>query len=257
MEYIENADVDLNFSNSAKKTSTLDISIIKRAIDDFNLVMDLIDEEIPIDLFGILGMRNLSSFVGEVFAKSIAKESNNLFMSNPHQDGYPDLLLIDEDGIIEIEKIKDLNMMQSKMPFSPFINGGIEIKATCGSVPSPAECHKKGTTKPGIGDSRINQLKSYDWKAHHRDTNNLIGILWDFIDGIPRIVSVFFGNNLSIDDWGKIVQPKEGGGRTTSVSIMTRNGVKKMYENWLFCLSGNQYINFLNKYNKSDLMKTI
>lgn len=59
-------------------------------------------------------------------------------------------------------------------------------------------------------------------------TSNLIGLIWDFDDNhVPRIVSIFFGNELTENDWGKIIKPKEGGGRTTSVSIMPRVGVKK------------------------------
>lgn len=106
--------------------------------------------------------------------------------------------------------------------------------------------------KPGIGDTRIGCLRGYDWKAHHRETNNLVGVLWDFLDGTPRIVAVFFGNTLTQDDWGAIIQPKQGGGRTTSVSIMTRQGVHKMYGNWVLVKDDARYIGFLNAYNKSD-----
>jgi hypothetical protein len=95
-------------------------------------------------------------------------------------------------------------------------------------------------------------MRGYDWKAHHRETNNLVGIIWDFIDGIPHIVAVFFGNNLTENDWGKIVQPTEGGGRTTSVSIMSRDGVNKMYQNWIAVENDSRYINFINKYNKGN-----
>ena len=110
--------------------------------------------------------------------------------------------------------------------------------------------------KPDIGDTRINVLKSYDWKAHHRETTNLIGLLWDFDHTrAPRVVAVFFGNNMTEEDWGKIVTPKEGGGRTTSVSIMSRTGVKRMYNNWLLVIDDARYIDFLNKYNKEELIK--
>ncbi len=208
--------------------------------------------EFDVDVFGILGMRNLSAFIGEIFAASVIKNSNGLFSKNPHQDGYPDLLLLDKVGLKLWTELKDRT--REKQPFSPFQNGGIEVKATCGSVPTPAECARKGITKPDIGDQRINVLKGYDWKAHHRDTNNLMGILWDFIGGVPRIVAVFFANNLTVEDWGTIVQPKEGGGRTTSVSIMTRRGVKKMYEGCLYVLNEERYINFLNRYNDATLL---
>lgn len=38
-------------------------------------------------------MRNLSGMVGEYFAKSVQKNSQEALHSNLHQDGYPDLLL--------------------------------------------------------------------------------------------------------------------------------------------------------------------
>lgn len=232
--------------------NNIEISVEKKtilkAIEYSHSVIDKFTE-FDVDVFEILGMRNLSAFIGEIFAASIIKH-NNLFIKNPHQDGYPDLLLMDDNGK---QLWKDLvGKLKEKQPFSPFGNGGIEIKATVGSVPSPNE--KKGIVKPEIGDQRIAVLKGYDWKAHHRDTNNLMGILWDFIDGVPRIVTVFFGGNLEIEDWGKIVQPKEGGGKTTSVSIMTRIGVKKMYEGCVFVIDDDKYKKFLNHYNKADLL---
>ena len=237
--------------SSKGKTLSIDKEIILQSLNYTHTVIDKFTE-FEVDVFGILGMRNLSSFIGEMFAASIIKHSNGLFKKNPHQDGYPDLLLMDEYGLQLLRELE--NRKRDKNPFSPFANGGVEIKATCGSVPTPAESLKKGLEKPDIGDQRIQVLKGYDWKAHHRDTNNLMGILWDFIDGVPRIVAVFMGCNLEFQDWGKIVQPKEGGGRTTSVSIMTRAGVKKMYEGVLFVINDKRYINFLNNYNKGDLL---
>ena len=122
-------------------------------------------------------------------------------------------------------------------------------------MPTPKECAKKNTTKPGMGDTRITVLKGYDWKAHHRETNNLLGLLWDFDEKRrPRISAVFFGNNLAEGDWGKIVQPKAGGGRTTSVSIMPKRTVTKMYENWLVVIEDERYKEFLNRYNKGVLI---
>lgn len=133
--------------------------------------------------------------------------------------------------------------------------GGIEIKSTCGSVPTPAQCSAQGFEKPDIGDQRVHCLRSYDWKAHHRETNNLIGILWDFIDGVPRIVAVFYSSTLSESDWGRIVQPRRGGGRTTSVSIMPRAGVQTMYDGWLFVLRDERYVAFLDGYDRSDHLR--
>ena len=121
--------------------------------------------------------------------------------------------------------------------FSPYKFGGIEVKATCGTTPPASQ-----VPKPLIGEQRINLLNSFDWKAHHRDTNNLIGILWDFIDEVPTIIAVFYSNNLSQEDWGRIVHPKVDGGRTTSVSIMNSSGVKKMCTSWIAVLDDKKYI---------------
>lgn len=203
-------------------------------------------------MFALLGMRNLSSFVGEAFAASLIKVTDGMFRKNPHQDGYPDLLLMDRSG----ESLWDSLRGQAgdKKPFSPFATGGLEVKATCGSVPSPEQCRRAQKQRPDLGDQRIELLKGYDWKAHHRDTNNLLGIVWDFIDEVPSIVAVFYSDSLDYGDWGKIVTPTEGGGRTTSVSIMTRPGIKKMYDGWVVVIDDRRYSGFFNHYNQGTSM---
>ena len=237
------------FSNSNKE-SFISTKSFMAAVLETHTIIDQISA-FKVNIFNVLGMRNLSAFVGELFAASLIEVTNNSFKKNPHQDGYPDLLLMDATGKSLYDKLVLEGKLRAKEPFSPFQNGGIEIKATCGSVPTPANCRKRGVQeKPDIGDQRIALLTSYDWKAHHRETNNLAGILWDFIDGVPRIVAVFFCPTLDESDWGVIIQPKVGGGRTTSVSIMTRIGVKKMYVDWVLILNDTRYKNFLNKHNK-------
>ena len=253
---IINMSANTKYFSGSQKEAELCSDMIKRAVIDCHTVIDKILNDIPVDVFSILGMRNLSAFIGELFAKSLEAEGGGIFKSNPHQDGYPDLLLMDNEGLKLWKQLESEGELRAKGPFSPFKNGGIEVKATCGSVPTPKESAKKGLEKPGMGDTRIDTLKGYDWKAHHRETNNLLGLLWDFDEKrSPRIISVFFGNNLTEDDWGKIVQPKDGGGRTTSVSIMPRSGVKKMYDNWLLILDDERYKSFLNNYNKDNLIK--
>lgn len=251
---IRNDLTNISIKSGFNEICLIDQQFFIEALEETHYLIDLMIKEVPVDIFSILGMRNLSSFIGELFVKSFQKVANDLFINNPHQDGYPDLLLMNNKGKEIYQDIIKTNRIQEKAPFSPFINGGIEVKATCGSVPSPKDCAKKGLKKPEIGDSRIELLKGYDWKAHHRETNNLIGLLWDFIDQVPRIVALFFCNNLTEEDWGKIVQPKENAGRTTSVSIMTRQGVKKMSEHWILVINDSRYINFINQYNKVNLI---
>lgn len=225
--------------------------VLIEAIDEAH---DLVDElyASDLDIATVLGMRNLSAFIGELFAAAIAKNNEELFRPNPHQDGYPDLLLMDRTGKDAWRKLK--GRLNEKTPFSPFPSGGIEVKATCGSVPTPATCVKRGFNKPGIGDTRIDCMTGYDWKAHHRETNNLVGLLWDFIEKRPRIVAVFYSSALTDADWGQIVQPRKGGGKTTSVSIMNRQGILKMYSGWLCVIKDPRYAALLNHRNGMDLI---
>lgn len=228
-------------------------NIVMQAI---NQAHESIDEiySINLDIAKVLGMRNLSAFVGELVAAAILGCSNGLLRPNPHQDGYPDLLLMDEKGRREWSRLT--GRLNEKSPFSPFAGGGIEVKATCGSVPSPRVCVERGVSRPDLGDSRIAMLQGYDWKAHHRQTNNLVGVLWDFIGGRPRVAALFYSSSLQAGDWGRIVQPRTGGGRTTSVSIMERSGIKKLYEGWLCVLTHGGYAEFLNRRNRAELIPT-
>ena len=198
-----------------------------------------------INIFELMGMRNLSGIVGEYLGKSLQQFSDGNLHSNLHQDGYPDLLLTNTperkqyfDSLYSV--ISGKKYPHDKASFSPYKYGGIEIKATCGSTPPASQI-----PKPLIGEQRISLINSFDWKAHHRETNNLIGILWDFINGVPTIVAAFYRNDLIPDDWGNIVQPKAGGGRTTSVSIMNRSGITKMCANWITVLNDPDYISTL------------
>jgi hypothetical protein len=255
LTYKTNISRTVNFKGGANQTVVLDPKAFELAV---NRAHDIIDQisRFEFDIFSVLGMRNLSAFVGELYASSLIKELGANFMKNPHQDGYPDLLLLDQKGKLLLDRLRSNGQIREKIPFSPFENGGIEVKATCGSVPTPDRCRRMGLAeKPDMGDQRIGVMSGYDWKAHHRETNNLAGILWDFIDGVPRIVAVFFSSRLKPDHWGAIVQPKEGGGRTTSVSIMTRDGVRLMYEDWITVLdSDRRYREFLNRHNRGAVL---
>ena len=212
---------------------------IPTTLQKTNEVFEKLSDVAPY-VYELLGMRNLSAFVGAVFAKELQEASQGIFLLNPHQDGYPDLLLMDETGLKQIKSTGFHN--RSKDPFSPFPTGGVEIKATCGDVPSAKELVKKGSNKPLIGDERISIVKSFNWKSHHRETNFLMGLLWDFIEGKPAITAVTFSSELEEKDWGRIVQPKEGGGRTTSVSIIAKSGIQKMLKNTLYVIDDERYI---------------
>lgn len=219
-----------------------------KAINFCNNAIRTLDEQtkqFDINIFEVLGMRNLSGMVGEYFAKSVERFSDGSLHSNLHQDGYPDLLRTNSLESLSYYQslytvIAGKKYPKDKSLFSPFKYGGVEVKATCGSTPSASV-----TPKPLIGEQRISKLTSFDWKAHHRETNNLLSIFWDFIDEVPTVAACFYRNDLTIDDWGKIVQPKSDGGRTTSVSIMTSAGVKKMCKGWIAVIDSEPYIDAL------------
>lgn len=241
--YVIRKQIEISIARKSNRIG-LPARVLTSAVD---LAHGLIDQiySINLDIAAILGMRNLSAFIGELFATAVLRTCGPLFEANPHQDGYPDLLLMDRVGKAEWDRLQ--NRRNDKSPFSPFSGGGIEVKATCGSVPTPAACRHRGISRPDLGATRIQCLNGFDWKAHHRETNNLAGLLWDFIDGRPRIVALFYSSDLTENDWGKIVQPKTGGGRTTSVSIMSKVGIQKMCAGWLCVLNDDKYLSFLRE----------
>ena len=239
--YIENGD-NAVYINGELVISRENLLKAIRFCNDAIRTLDEQTKQFDINIFEVLGMRNLSGMVGEYFAKSVQRFSDNALQSNLHQDGYPDLLLtntgerLDYYRSLYTEK-KGKKYPKDKALFSPFKYGGVEVKATCGSTPAASIM-----PKPLIGEQRITKVTSFDWKAHHRETNNLLSIFWDFIDEVPTIAGCFYRNDLTIDDWGKIVQPKADGGRTTSVSIMTSEKEKKMCQGWLAVIDMDEYI---------------
>lgn len=242
--------INRNMNVSYKGTTVLTPQEVVEAMNYANTALKELSDttmRFDINIFETLGMRNLSGMIGEYFARSVMKISNGKLESNLHQDGYPDLLLVDTpqkkayfDKLYTESNGKRYPI--DKEHFSPFLYGGIEVKATCGSTPPAYK-----VPKPLIGEQRVNLVNSFDWKAHHRTTNHLLAVLWDFIDGLPTYVAAFYQDNLDIEDWGEIVQPREGGGRTTSVSIMNTQGVKKMCHNWVAVLNDNSYVELLAK----------
>ena len=255
----------LRYASDGADVWSLDAGEVADATREANRVLVLAQDVLGdngIDFFPLLGTRNLGSFVGAVFGSCLARRLGDRVVVNPHQDGYPDLCAMTKAGMAYAARMKAVGMGSAKSAYATFPEGGIEIKTTCGSVPTPAE----GKPKPQLGDSRLPVLTGADWKAHHRETNNLLGLFWDFVDGAPTVLAAFYRNDLTPADWGAIVMPKlaadpdsvrvvaegVGGsvavelsavgeltgaprkpGRTTSVSIMTREAVRKMARGWL------------------------
>jgi hypothetical protein len=178
----------------------------------------------------------------------LAVSSSASLRHNPNQDGYPDLLDVSQKESLDyynsITAVREgYAGGAEKSMFSPYRYGGIEVKATCGNTPSA-----RTLRKPLIGETRLPNLVSFEWKAHHRNTNRMVAILWDFLDGNPAAVACFYADDLTMDDWGKLVTPGEGS-HTTSVSIMTQQGVSRVCKHWMVVINRPEYIAKLAKRN--------
>ena len=250
---------ELSYTENSSVAWHIDPQKIKECVETANETIELFHDLsllYGVDLFQILGLRNLSSFVGEVFAKQVRLSEAERLISNPNQDGYPDLCALTPEGkaYVEEHKLSDGKIRRDKNLWSPYPFGGIEVKATCGNTP-PA----KKTAKPLIGESRLPIVKTAEWKAHHQETKILLGIFWDFVDGLPTVLAVFYRNDLDTtrgktnEDWGALALPKSGdndsedgkqtkGGRTTSVSIMKKPGVEKMGKGWVVLPHSTQFL---------------
>ena len=127
-----------------------------------------------LDVFTVMDFRVLSGIVGETYANELAVTTGN-FMQNPNIDGYPDLLQT------PTHELKRYYERCAKGEFIQYKYGGLEVKNTFGTKKSGAILFK--------GDTRICHINSkLDWKAHHRQTNNLIALLSDYVEGLPVIV---------------------------------------------------------------------
>jgi hypothetical protein len=235
----------LECSNSInlQRGFSLPLGVVKKAVEQTNQTFENISSVAPY-IYELLQLRNLSAMVGAAFARELQEASAGSLLLNPHQDGYPDLLLMDSQGKTAWNKLESST---AKEHFSPFPTGGLEIKATLGDVPSEKDLAKVGKSKPKIGETRVDLITSVNWKAHHRETNHLMAILWDFLDGIPAVMFVSYSDSLNESDWGKMVLPKDGGGRTTSVSIMGKSGIEKMLRNPLLIINDSRYIDLVTK----------
>jgi transcriptional regulator with XRE-family HTH domain len=163
------SDRDCLFISREGGTVEVPASVVTSAI---NVAHELIDSmyAIDLDIAAVLGMRNLSAFIGELYAAAVVKTSAGRFRSNPHQDGYPDLLLMDEAGRKAWQDLE--GRTGEKGPFSPFPAGGVEVKATCGGVPTPQICRRRGIERPDIGKTRIGCMTNGSVKIMPRFCRN-------------------------------------------------------------------------------------
>ncbi len=167
----------------------------------------------------------LSSGIGALFNTYLTNLSMGNLIINPYKCGKPDLLNVsysDSDKKIQIykENISSINTY-------PF--GGIETKCTM----------LRTGKNLGWGVQRINYSKSFSWKAHHNENENLCGIVWDFVNEIPQIVGIMHCDTLVKEDWGNFHSSEK---KTTGGYNLSKEGIKKMRDGWLCVLNDKKYI---------------
>jgi hypothetical protein len=179
----------------------------------------------PTHIWSSIALKFSGAVIGEFFAASIANTCGAF--RNTVEQGYPDVLPKDAENATEVE-----------LRHYPT---GLELKGTCGNIPTGK------LVKAGL--PRVDSLSSINWKAHHREVENLLAFVWDFYPlknniYTPCITAAFYCANLCEEDWGAISGLS---GRSTKLSNMAKDGRDKMASG-LVCILDNDSIK--NKYQK-------
>lgn len=230
--------------------------IINSAIIDTNNYLNNVSSyfiEIELDIFNILGQRNISGFIGEVFSKTLSSKVNGL-ISNPHQDGRPDIINVSslESKRFFYSSFLDRNhRIPIKERFSPYPYGGIEIKCSIGETYLNKELknillREYNTDKFDIRIPRGMAFSTLTYWGHHRDCSNLLGIYYDYYDNSyynPQIIALFYAE-LDQSDWSELSIGKVGSKKTSNTSL-NLCGRDKIRRNVVAVIDDYRYINKL------------
>lgn len=177
---------------------------------------------LPTNLFHSIDFKTTGAMIGAIFCTKIIDNVEGTAV-NPIEKGHPDIIPI--SGINSSEEILR-NYPQ-----------GVEIKGTIGNLRNGANFR--------AGETRISALSGITWQAHHREVNNLLGIIWDFVNlnnsfNYPALTGVFFSDNLTPNDWGEISGTT---GRNTKVTGMLKSGKDKMGQGCILLYDNKIHIN--------------
>mgnify|MGYP001152138636 CR=1 FL=1 len=197
---------------------------VEAAIKQTNTILD----DLPASLFRSIDFKTTSAVIGAVFCDTVASLTKGIV--NPIEKGHPDIIPAYGAGASE-EQLR-------KFP------EGLEIKCTVGNIQTGANLR--------AGQNRINKLTGITWQAHHREVQELMGLVWDFVDGgrsfsYPTITGVFYSNQLEVNDWGAISGTT---GRNTKVTGMAVSGKQKMGLGWVALLDDDLYLDKFRRFLK-------
>jgi hypothetical protein len=251
MAYIGNKAVNIN----GLYLSSQDVIY---AIEKTNEYLNQISQyfiDLDIEIFHILGQRNISGFIGEVFSKFLEKEIVDL-KSNPHQDGRPDLInlsTIESKYFFSTSFVNENKNNPIKNNFTPYPFGGVEVKCSIGDfrpmrkeVKSKILQQKYGVDNIDIKIPRIDFFNGINYWAHHQDCSSLLGLYYDYYGKSkfnPQIISVFYAK-LEREDWYGLSIGKEGSKKTSNTSLRP-SGKDKIKRGMMSIIDDEYYIETL------------
>lgn len=193
----------INSSFKVETGFTLTTKEISGAVNDVNTFLTTL----PFNLYRSIDFKTTGAMIGALLCTKIAEHVPECVV-NPIEKGHPDI--IPRFGLHSSEEVL------RNYP------RGIEVKCTIGNL-------KKGINLKA-GERRIDNLSAITWQAHHCEVNHLLGVVWDFAaeqDGLlfPAITALFFSDELSEKDWGRISGTT---GRNTKVTGLRQSGKQKM-----------------------------
>lgn len=196
-------------------------SNIEDAINRTNSILS----DLPSTLYKSIDYKTTSAIIGAVFCDTLASLTDGIV--NPIEKGHPDIIPASAQNCTE-EELR-------KYP------DGLEIKCTVGNIQTGANLR--------AGESRIDVLTGITWQAHHREVEELLGLIWDFVENahtfnFPKITGAFYTSNLIEDDWGEISGTT---GRNTKVTGMKASGKRKMGNGWIAVIDKPAYISTYQK----------
>jgi hypothetical protein len=205
-------------------------------------------DEIGFDLYALLGQRNLSGFVGEVFARFAASRLQG-YRANPHPDGRPDLV-----DVSSSERLKFLTDVCFSNPtagggpryplrehLAPFKFGGIEVKATIGKMKGRASSF-------AVGQSRADAVTALTFWGHHTSCRSMLGVYYDYFpfrNASPQIAAIFF-LELVEADWNPVSIGKPGSKKTSNTSLSS-SGQSKLRKGLLTYLDSVPHVEALKR----------
>lgn len=231
----------------------ISVDTIIQCINATNLYINELVElfgSLNFDLFEVLGQRNLSGVIGEIFSRFFCQHYKN-FVVNPHPDGRPDILNLNKkEALKHYQNNCFINMSGKLIPkkseLAPFKFSGIEVKCTVGS---PTATYKKdlladtGKRNFELGMSRIKYLSGFNFWAHHRHSTNMICLYYDYFQSAkyrPQILGLFYVN-LDKEDWHVVSLGSDSGKKTSNTSLNTK-GLNKLYNGLITIVNNQDYI---------------